>query len=300
MTLQQLKYITLVAEKGNITDAAKALYISQPSLTAAIKELEKEMNIQIFDRTNKGVHVSKEGELFLGYARQILEQVYLLEDHYKNEGTRKQEFCISTQHYSFAVNAFVDLIKEYGQNEYDFSLRETQTYEIIEDVARMKSEIGVLYLDSFNEPVIRKLLKTSQLQFEPLFTARPHIFISSSHPLAKKKVISLHELSPYPYLSFEQGDHNSFYFSEELFSTEVREKNIRVRDRATLFNLLIGLNGYTICSGVIDSELNGSNIVAVPLQESGEMHIGYITHRNRSRSPLGAFYLEALKKYISH
>ena len=309
MTLQQLKYITLVAEKGNITDAAKALYISQPSLTAAIKELEKEMNIQIFDRTNKGVHVSKEGELFLGYARQILEQVYLLEDHYKNEGTRKQEFCISTQHYSFAVNAFVDLIKEYGQNEYDFSLREAiqmdmkvdgLTYEIIEDVARMKSEIGVLYLDSFNEPVIRKLLKTSQLQFEPLFTARPHIFISSSHPLAKKKVISLHELSPYPYLSFEQGDHNSFYFSEELFSTEVREKNIRVRDRATLFNLLIGLNGYTICSGVIDSELNGSNIVAVPLQESGEMHIGYITHRNSSRSPLGAFYLEALKKYISH
>ena len=300
MTLQQLKYITLVAEKGNITDAAKALYISQPSLTAAIKELEKEMNIQIFDRTNKGVHVSKEGELFLGYARQILEQVYLLEDHYKNEGKRKQEFCISTQHYSFAVNAFVDLIKEYGQNEYDFSLRETQTYEIIEDVARMKSEIGVLYLDSFNEPVIRKLLKTSQLQFEPLFTARPHIFISSSHPLAQKKEISLHELSPYPYLSFEQGDHNSFYFSEELFSTEVREKNIRVRDRATLFNLLIGLNGYTICSGVIDSELNGSNIVAVPLQESGEMHMGYITHRNSSRSPLGAFYLEALKKYISH
>lgn len=302
MTLQQLKYIALVAEKGNITDAAKALYISQPSLTAAIKELEKEMNIQIFDRTNKGVHVSKEGELFLGYARQILEQVYLLEDHYKNEGTRKQEFCISTQHYSFAVQSFVLTDQnEYGQNEYDFSLRETtEAYEIIEDVARMKSEIGVLYLDSFNEPVIRKLLKTSQLQFEPLFTARPHIFISSSHPLAKKKVISLQELSPYPYLSFEQGDHNSFYFSEELFSTEVREKNIRVRDRATLFNLLIGLNGYTICSGVIDSELNGSNIVAVPLQESGEMHIGYITHRNSSRSPLGTFYLEALKKYISH
>ena len=289
-----------MAEKGNITDAAKALYISQPSLTAAIKELEKEMNIRIFDRTNKGVHVSKEGELFLGYARQILEQVYLLEDHYKKEENRKQEFCISTQHYSFAVNAFVDLIKEYGQNEYDFSLRETQTYEIIDDVTRMKSEIGILYLDSFNEPVIRKLLKTNQLHFEPLFTAKPHIFISSSHPLAKKKKISLQELSPYPYLSFEQGDHNSFYFSEELFSTEVRGKNIRVRDRATLFNLLIGLNGYTICSGVIDPELNGSNIVAVPLRESGEMHIGYITHRNSSRSPLGAFYLDALKKYISH
>lgn len=234
MTLQQLKYITLVAEKGNITDAAKALYISQPSLTAAIKELEKEMNIQIFDRTNKGVHVSKEGELFLGYARQILEQVYLLEDHYKNEGKRKQEFCISTQHYSFAVNAFVDLIKEYGQNEYDFSLRETQTYEIIEDVARMKSEIGVLYLDSFNEPVIRKLLKTSQLQFEPLFTARPHIFISSSHPLAQKKEISLHELSPYPYLSFEQGDIIHFIFRKS-YSVPKYAKKISASGTVRLF-----------------------------------------------------------------
>ena len=179
MTLQQLKYIVLVAEKGNITDAAKALYISQPSLTAAIKELEKEMNIQIFDRTNKGVHVSKDGELFLGYARQILEQVYLLEDHYKNEENRKQEFCISTQHYSFAVNAFVDLIKEYGQNEYDFSLRETQTYEIIEDVARMKSEIGVLYLDSFNEPVIRKLLRPASCNLN-LCLQPDRIFLSAA------------------------------------------------------------------------------------------------------------------------
>lgn len=301
MTLQQLKYITLVAEKGNITDAAKALYISQPSLTAAIKELEKEMNIQIFDRTNKGVHVSKEGELFLGYVRQILEQVYLLEDHYKNEGTRKQEFCISTQHYSFAVNAFVDLIKEYGQNEYDFSLRETQTYEIIEDVARMKSEIGVLYLDSFNESVIRKLLKTSQLQFEPLFTARPHIFISSSHPLAaEKRKFLCKNYRPIHIFRLNRATIIHFIFRKSYLVPKYSEKNIRVRDRATLFNLLIGLNGYTICSGVIDSELNGSNIVAVPLRESGEMHIGYITHRNSSRSPLGAFYLEALKKYISH
>ena len=303
MTLQQLKYITLVAEKGNITDAAKALYISQPSLTAAIKELEKEMNIQIFDRTNKGVHVSKEGELFLGYARQILEQVYLLEDHYKNEGTRKQEFCISTQHYSFAVNAFVDLIKEYGQNEYDFSLRETQTYEIIEDVARMKSEIGVLYLDSFNEPVIRKLLKTSQLQFEPLFTARPHIFISSSHPLAKKKVISLHELSPYPYLSFEQGDNGSFYFAEEIFSTNVYPRTIKANDRATMLNLMIGLNGYTLCSGIICEELNGTDYIAVPLEDEGDsagnnMEIGYIVKKDVILSSMGELYIKEIDRYL--
>ena len=300
MTLQQLHYVITISEVGSLNKAAEILYISQPSLSSSMQELEKELGITIFYRSGRGVSLTQDGSEFLLYARQVYNQYEVLMEKYGEAHSLKKKFGVSTQHYSFAVNAFVDLIKEYGQNEYDFSLRETQTYEIIEDVARMKSEIGVLYLDSFNEPVIRKLLKTSQLQFEPLFTARPHIFISSSHPLAKKKVISLQELSPYPYLSFEQGDHNSFYFSEELFSTEVREKNIRVRDRATLFNLLIGLNGYTICSGVIDSELNGSNIVAVPLRESCEMHIGYITHRNSSRSPLGAFYLEALKKYISH
>ena len=298
MTLQQLKYITLVAEKGNITDAAKALYISQPSLTAAIKELEKEMNIQIFDRTNKGVHVSKEGELFLGYARQIMEQVYLLEDHYKNEGKRKQEFCISTQHYSFAVNAFVDLIKTYGQDEYDFSLRETQTYEIIEDVAKMRSEIGILFLNNFNETVLEKILKSNGLIFHQLFVAKPHVFISRRHPLADHKIITNEELDDYPYLSFEQGEHNSFYFSEEIFSVSERKKNIRVRDRATLFNLLIGLNGYTVCSGVIDKKLNGKDIIAVPLADESDMRIGYITHKKRMLSRLGTTYLDALKKYL--
>ncbi len=299
MTLQQLKYVITAADAGSISKASKLLFISQPSLTNAIKDLEEEMNISIFNRTNKGISISKEGEIFLGYARQVLEQAYLLEDKYLHQSKRKQQFCVSTQHYSFAVNAFVDLIKEYGHDEYDFSLRETQTYEIIDDVARMKSEIGVLYLNSFNEPVIRKILRTHQLMFHDLFTAKPHIFISSRHPLAKRERVSMEELHSYPYLSFEQGEHNSFYYSEEIFSSVNRSKNIRVRDRATLFNLLIGLNGYTVCSGIIDKELNGKDIISIPLDAEGEMHIGYITHKNSLPSRLGAAYIEALKCHIS-
>ena len=191
MTLQQLKYVVMVAEKGTITEAAKKLFISQPSLTNAIRELENEMNITIFDRTNKGISVSKDGEVFLGYARQVLEQANLLEEKYLGKLDIKQQFCISTQHYSFAVNAFVDLIKEYGQDKYDFSLRETQTYEIIDDVARMKSEIGVLYLNDFNENVILKELKVNNLEFHELFVAKPHVFISDKHPLAEKESVSL-------------------------------------------------------------------------------------------------------------
>lgn len=299
MTLQQLKYVITVAETGTITEAANKLYISQPSLTNAIHELEKEMNIVIFNRTNKGISLSREGNDFLGYARQVLEQAAILEDKYKRNHGGKKQFCVSTQHYSFAVNAFVDLVKEYGQDEYDFSLRETQTYEIIEDVVRMKSELGILFMNDFNEKVIGKLLKPHDLEFHLLFTAKPHVFISREHPLARQSVITNKELEQYPYLSFEQGEHNSFYFSEEIFSESERKKNIRVRDRATLFNLLIGLNGYTVCSGVIDEKLNGKDIIAVPLADEDNMHIGYITHRKGILSRLGDSYLKALQAYIT-
>lgn len=300
MTLQQLKYIVTAAETGTLSEAAKELFISQPSLTKSIKELEKEMGITVFERTNKGITVSKEGEEFLGYARQVLEQASLLEEKYKDRSGRKQEFCISTQHYSFAVNAFVDLIQQCGSENYDFSLRETQTFEIIDDVARMKSEIGILYYDDFNSAVLSKIIKANDLIFTELFVAKPHIFISASNPLAKKESVTFEELEPYPYLSFEQGEHNSFYFSEEIFSTVLRSKNIRVRDRATLFNLLIGLNGYTVCSGVIDEELNGKNIIAVPIDAQCDMHIGTVTHRRGHLSRLGSIYISALKKYTQN
>lgn len=300
MTLQQLKYVTTIANIGSISEAAKRLFVSQPSLTKAIKELEKEMGITIFDRTNKGITVSKEGERFLGYARQVLEQAALLEEQYKSQSGGKKQFSVSTQHYSFAVNAFVELLKGAEIDQYDVSLRETQTYEIIDDVAHMKSEIGLLYYNDFNRPVLEKLIHTNELTFTELFTAHPHIFIGKTHPLAHKEVVSMDELEEYPYISFEQGDHNSFYFSEEIFSTVVHPKHIRVRDRASLFSLLLGLDGYTVSSGVIDKEVNGENIISVPLAEEGLMHIGYITNNKMQRSRLGQEYIHALEQYVSN
>ena len=295
MTLQQF---VAIAEAGTFSAAARELFITQPSLTKMVRELEKEMNIQIFERTNKGVHLSRDGEIFLGYARQVLEQADLLETRYKKKAGGKQEFTVSTQHYSFAVNAFVDLIKEYGGDTYDFSLQETQTYTIIDDVAHMRSEIGILYYNEFNRAVLHKIFKANDLEFRELFVAKPHVFLNSDHPLAGRKSVSMEELAPYPYLSYLQGDHNAFYFSEEIFSTVVRSRNIRVSDRATLFNLLIGLNGYTVCSGVIDQKLNGASIIAVPLRKEGEMHIGLLTHKQTHLSRLGQAYVTALERYI--
>lgn len=298
MTLQQIKYIVTVAETGNITEAAKRLFISQPSLTNAVRELENEMQVTIFNRTNKGVVVTNEGDVFLSYARQILEQVGLLEEKYLNVKERRPRFSVSCQHYSFAVNAFVDVIKAFDANQYDFTLRETQTYEIIEDVSKLRSEIGILYVSSKNEEIIGKLLKQNDLEFQELFVAKPHVFIYSKHPLAERENIALEELEEYPYLSFEQGEYNSFYFSEEILSTLDRKKNIKVRDRATLFNLVIGLNGYTVSSGVISRELNGENIIAKPLLVDEYMRIGIIRQKNMPLSRYGVLYIEALQKYI--
>ena len=298
MTLLQLKYVVEVAAAGTISGAAKKLYIAQPSLTAAIKELEHEIGFSLFTRTNKGVVISPDGEEFLGYARQVIEQANLIEERYFGAVPQKRQFCVSTQHYSFAVEAFVDLIREYGGEEYDFRIRETQTYELIEDVTKLRSEVGVLYLNRFNETVIRKTLREHDLKFTRLFMAKPHVFIGAANPLASRSSITLSDLEPYPRLSYEQGEHNSFYFSEEIFSASERKKNIRVRDRATLFNLLIGLNGYTVCSGVIDENLNGKDIIAVPLADESEMRIGYITHKKGRRSSIGVAYLECLKEYL--
>ena len=251
MTLQQLKYVVTVAECGNITEAAKQLFVSQPTVTSAIHDLEKEMQIVIFIRTNKGVILSEDGERFLGHARQVLEQVDLIEGIYKDDVVSKPHFAVSCQHYSFAVNAFVDVIREFDAYQYDFTIREEQTHEIIEDVTNLKSELGVIYLSSKNTEVLSKMLKRNELEFTELFTATPHVFICDSHPLASKKSITMDDLQDYPYLTYEQGEYNSQYFSEEFVSTLDSRKNIRVRDRATLFNLIIGLNGYTVCSGGI-------------------------------------------------
>ena len=237
MTLQQLKYVIEVADKGSINEAAKSLFISQPSLSNAIKELEAEIKITIFARTNKGICISNEGAEFLGYARQVVQQAELLEEKYLNGTPSKQRFSVSTQHYTFAANAFVDLIREFGADEYEFTLRETKTYDIIDDVKNLRSELGIIYLSEFNSHIICKLLKESNLKFSELLVANPHVFISKNNPLATRKSARLEDLEDFPCLTFEQGEHNSFYFSEEILSTLNHKKNIKVSDRAAIVNL---------------------------------------------------------------
>jgi len=299
MTLQQLKYLVTVADCGNITEAAERLFISQPSLSLAIHNLETEMGVTAFSRTNKGVRITREGEELLSYARQLLEQADIMQEHFGKITDRQPKFSVSCQHYSFAVNAFVELVKQFDADSYDFILRETQTGEIIEDVAQGLSEIGVIYLSEHNEEFLTKLIRRNGLVFTELYKADPHVFISSEHPLAAKDVIELEDLKEYPYLTYEQGNHNSFYFSEEFLSTLDMPKNIQVRDRATLFNLVIGLNGFTVSSGVIDRDLNSEQIIAKPLKMDVSMHIGTVIQKNILLSRYAEQYRENLKNCLN-
>lgn len=298
MTLNQLRYLIAVAHHLSLQKAAAALYISQPALSRAIATLEEEMGITIFERSKRGVNLTEEGYKFLAYAQQVIEQADLLLAHYRSERKVRRVFSISSHHYAFVVNAFVNLVKEYTKDEYEFSLRESRTYDIIEDVVSGRSELGIIYLSHFNRSVIVNLLQSKDLGYKSLFLAQPHIFLCRDHPLAQRSELTLEELSDYPRLVYDQGTNNSFYFAEELHSTEVVAKNIVVTDRATLFNLLIGLRGYTIASGLLSSDLNGDNIVSVPLQSDETMELISVYQRHHKMSPLAQRYLEILRQYV--
>lgn len=303
MTLTQLNYLITIAETKSLNKAAEQLYVSQPSLTNAIKELEKELGITLFYRSGRGVTLTNDGTEFLLYAKQIYGQYESVLEKYGKGGSYKKKFGVSTQHYSFAVKAFVDMAKEFDMSKYEFALRETRTMEVISDVNTMKSEIGILYLSDFNRKAIEKLLKSYDLEFHHLVDCQAYVYIWKDHPLAKEASISFAQLNGYPCLSFEQGDNSSFYFAEEILSTNEYSQVIKANDRATMLNLMVGLNGYTLCSGIICEELNGNDFVAVPFRDDAQnpnsvMEIGYIVKKNTVRSKMGELYIEKLKEYL--
>lgn len=296
MTLIQLKYAITISDTNSMNEAARSLFISQPSLSAAVKDLEQEIGIQVFKRTNRGVTVTPEGEEFLGYARQVVEQYQLVEERYIEKKNVKKKFSVSMQHYTFAVKAFVEMVKQFGMDEYEFAVHETKTYEVIEDVRNFKSEIGILYLNDFNRKVLEKLFLESNLSFHAILDCGIYVYLWKGHPLAGKKEIALEELEEYPCLSFEQGNYNSFYFAEEVLSTYRYKRLVRANDRATMLNLMVGLNGYTLCSGILCEELNGDEYCAVKLKSQELMTIGYLKRKGTALSPLGQKYLEELAK----
>lgn len=297
MTLTQCKYAVTVAEAGSMNEAARLLFISQPSLSAAIRELEDETGTELFLRTNRGIALTPEGEEFIGYARMLLEQYQLMESKYIAKEKTKKKFSVSMQHYTFAVSAFVELVKQFGMDEYEFAVHETKTYDVIDDVKNFRSEIGILYVNDFNQKVLYKLFRDCGLEFHELLRCGIYVYLWKGHPLANRELISLEDLREYPCLSFDQGAHGSFYFAEEVLSTYEYKRIIKANDRATLLNLMIGLNAYTLCSGIICEELNGSDYCAVKLDSNEVMTIGYLARKGTKISRIGQQYLAEISKF---
>ena len=297
MTLQQLIYSVKIAETKSMNKAAAELFISQPALSSAIHDLEEELNIEIFIRNQRGIIVTSEGENFLSYARQIVEMSNMLKDRYTSDDVKTNKFSVSMQHYSFAVEAFITLSEKFKLNDYELAVHETKTSEVIENVEKFRSELGIIYHNEFNKKAIDNILADRSLEFIPLFDCAVYVYMSSEHPLAKKKSVTLEELYDYPCLSFEQGDSNSFYYAEEMFSTHKYNRVIKADDRATMLNLMTGMQGFTLCSGIICEKLNGDGYTAIPLETDEVMTIGYIKRRNMPLSKLGEKYISILKGY---
>lgn len=297
MTLNQLKYVIALSRENSINEAAKKLYISQPSLTASLKSLEQEVGFDIFLRTKSGISLTVKGTEFLGYAKSVVEQYDILDAKYISKSQVKRTFQVSMQHYTFAVNAFVKVINEYGMDEYEFEIHETKTHEVIENVKNQKSELGVLYLNEYNRVVLEKIFMEAGLVFHPLFECSIYVYMSKKNPLATKKEVTMEELDEYPCLAFAQGDYNSFYYSEEVLSTYDYRRMVRANDRATMLNLMVGINGYTLCSGIICEDLNGTDYCAVKLKTDEKMTIGYVARESSIISEIGQKYIEELRKY---
>lgn len=295
MTLQQLKYADAVAKCGSLSEAARQVFVTQPTLTESIRALEEELRVAIFTRSSRGVSMTREGEEFLASARQILNDAAMIQEKYTGKGVRRPQFAVSCQHYAFAAEAFMDVVKSCKSDGYDFTLRETVTSEIIDDVARLRSEIGILYLSRRNERTITKILRKEELVVKELFVAKPHVFLGKNHPLAKKRLINPSELDDYPYLTYEQGVENALYFAEEVMPAIDRKKNIRVRDRATMTKLILGLNGYTVSSGA-SSRMYSSEIVAVPLKMDETIRVVLVMRDGVAFSTAGATFVAAIRE----
>lgn len=300
MTLQQLRYLIAIANHGSISAAAHTLYVSQSSLSVAVRDIERETGVTIFERSNRGITLTSDGMELLGYARQVVEQADLMTQRYSGRGgdsAQAQRLAITSQHYAFVVEAFLELSEQYEGDAYNFSLRETRTSEVIEDVRDFRSDLGVLYLSSFNESVIGHALEDANLSFNLLFTAQPHIFVNEAHPLAERSEVTLDDVAPYPRYAFEQGSANSFFYAEEPFAELPHDKRIAVSDRGTLSNLLAHHNGYTISTGVLSSEMH-TGIASVPLATKERMRVGYIVHNERQLSDLAQRYIEKLSLFV--
>jgi len=294
MTIQQCKYVLEILKMGSFNEAAKTLFIAQSSLSAAVKSLETELDIKIFERSNNGVYLTNDGAEFVRYASQIVEQNNYILAKYKSEKTCPKLY-IATQHYDFVADIFGKMINSIADDSYKISLKETQTYDVINEVEKGYSDIGIIALKNTDYDIMKRILVNKKLNFNLILKARPHVFVRHGHPISKHNILTYTTLKDYPFVSYEQRKHNSSFFTEEIMEDSNVERHIEISDRASLMNVLLTTDSYTIGTGIMPSNLNQGKIVSVPLESASYYNIGYILHDDRKYSDLTECFIEMLK-----
>lgn len=293
MTIQQCRYVLEIARCGSFSQAAKQLFVAQSSLSFGVKALESELGITIFERSGSGTCLTDEGAEFIKYARQICKNTDLITERY--DQNIRQKLYIATQHYDFIADIFGKFLTEEGSNAYRFSIREIETYNVIRDVQTAASDIGILAIKDSNLEIMKRYLSRRKLGFTPLLEVRPHVFFRKGHPLEDKKLLTMGDLKDFPYVSYEQGEHNSDYFTEELMDASYIPKHIEISDRATLMNVLLLTDAYTAGTGIMPSALNKGDIVSVPLDTQERYHIGYILNKERKTAEITLKFIDRLR-----
>lgn len=298
MNITQLKYVLEMASSSSMREASTKLYVSQPALSASIRELEDELGILIFERTNKGIYLTDDGREFITYAKKAVSQYEILEDRYLSRDSDKEKFSVSTQHYNFAIKAFTDLIKKFDPDKYVFSIHETKTKEVLNDVGSLKSEVGIISFSGSNESLIRKFFRDYQLDFVPLMQRETYVYVWKNHKFAGRKEISIDEMKEFPCISFDQSSDDNFYLTEEAMADYSFDKMIKSDDRATTMEIIAELGGYSVGSGMLSKEYSIlQGLVAIKMKEEDPLTIGYITRKGSVLSQYGEEYINELLKY---
>lgn len=298
MNITQIKYVLQTAASSSMREAATKLFVSQPTLSSSIRDLEEELGILIFERTNKGISLTDAGREFITYAKKAVGQYEILEERYLAKDSGKEHFSVSTQHYNFAIKAFTAVIRKNDPERFVFSIHETKTREVLEDVTSLKSEVGIISFSGTNEGLIRKLFKDYQLEFVPLMQRETYAYVWKNHKLAGRKDVSIEELQEYPCVAFDQADDSNYYLAEEAMSDYDFRKLIKSDDRATTMEIISELGGYSIGSGMLSGEeaiLDG--LVSIKLKEEDPLTIGYITRKGSRMSKYGKQYIEELQRF---
>ncbi|MCM3731193.1 LysR family transcriptional regulator [Fictibacillus nanhaiensis] len=276
MTPQQFRYIVEIAKHNSISKAASALYVTQPSISRAVRELETELGITILDRTNKGVVFTKEGTELLFYAKTLLEQMESVVHHFNKEKTMNlTKFSISSQHYGFAIEAVANLMDYFAERNYELTIREDKTFDVIDDVYASRSILGILFLTDLNKHFFERYFTSKQLTFTPIASLKQHVFLRKEHPLAHLECITLDQLRDYPYLTYQQDD-MLLHFAEEALNVDNIGKLVYLKDRGAMNNLLSNTDSYNLGTGCIVHNYMNPNIISIPLEESNMIEVGLV------------------------